>query len=97
MDGSELFANYIVPLIGILGVGGMMLLALKMVLNYRMARLGSGVGKDAERVNELVEHMREQLEQNRAEMVELHERVDFAERMLAKSRGEELPPGKLAR
>ena len=57
MDAGEIFANYIIPLIGILGVGGMLLIALKMVLNYRMLARQGGAGKqDMDRFTDAVEH-----------------------------------------
>lgn len=82
----------VVALIGVLGLGSMALVALKMILNYRAARLSGGASpKEVERLGDTVEQLRDQVEVQRAELAELHERVDFAERMLAKTRGEDSP------
>lgn len=88
----------VIALIGVLGLAAMGLGALKMILSYRAAHLSGGAsGKDVERLSGAIDQLHDQLELQRAEMAELQERVDFAERMLARSRGEELPPGKGAR
>ena len=81
----------ILVLIGVISVGGLLLTGLKMILNYRATRL-SGAGRgDIERLTDAVEHLRDQVEAQRGEISELHDRVDFAERMLAKARGEDNP------
>jgi hypothetical protein len=82
----------ILALFAVLGIGTMALIGLKMVLNYRATRLGSGAGsKDVERLTETIDQLRDHVDAQRQELTELHERVDFAERMLAKTRGEEIP------
>ena len=78
----------VAALFAVLTIGTMALVGLKMILNYRAARLSTGHDPRVERLTETVEHLRDQVEAQRGEIGELHERVDFAERMLAKGRGE---------
>ena len=84
----------VAALLAVVSIGGMALVALKMVLNYRAARLSGGTDRrDVERLTDTIEQLREQIDTQRTELSELHDRVDFAERMLAKVRAPELPPG----
>ena len=94
MSPHDLF-NFLQPLIGTFGFGVMVLIGLRMTLAHR-ARVKSSAGReDMERLADAVDQLREQVTINRDEMTELHERLDFAERLLARTRQDEaLPPPK---
>ena len=94
MTPQEFFDN-IAPLIGFLAFGGFVLIGLKMWLSYRTARLGHGGSEQMDRLTEAVERLREQVQLNREETAELHERLDFAERLLVRGKAEQV--GKLER
>ena len=84
----------IAPLIAIMSVGTMVLICMKMRLT---ARLNSSSNEnraekdreEVERLGEAVDNLHDQVRLMRDEFSELHERVDFAERLL--SRGEIRP------
>ena len=84
----------IAPLIAIMSVGTMVLIGMKIRLT---ARLHSSSNEnraekdreEVERLGEVVDNLHDQLRLMRDEFSELHERVDFAERLL--SRGEIRP------
>ncbi len=86
--------EFIAPLIGITSVGTMILIGMKMRLNARL-HASSNQNRDekdseeVERLGEAVDNLHDQLRLMRDEFSELHERVDFAERLL--SRGEIRP------
>lgn len=84
-------AEAIAPLIALFGLGGFTLLGLRMWIGYRTDRLRLGAG-ESEAVRELAEavgQLRDEVSLTRQELTELHERVDFAERLLARSRDDE--------
>jgi hypothetical protein len=85
----------IAPLIALLGLGTFSLIGLRMFLAYRTRRLELGAGRgDAGRVDELVEELRAELQQLRGDVTELHERMDFTERVLTRGHGTEPAAGK---
>ncbi len=66
------------------------MVGIKMWIGYRLKRLGAGLGRaDLQQVNDQVEALREQLDGVQAQLEELNERVDFAERLLPRGPGEE--------
>jgi len=74
-------------------IGSGALVAIAMWFYFRMKRLEATGGadlKDLDRLAEQVAALRDQLLATREEMGELHERVDFAERMLARGQPERL-------
>ena len=74
-------------------IGSGALVAIAMWFYFRMKRLEATGGadlKDLDRLAEQVAALRDQLLATREEMGELHERVDFAERMLARGQTERL-------
>lgn len=73
----------IATLFGVLGMGTIGLFALKAWLNAR-GRRGQISSEELERLTDAVESLREQVQTVREEHGELFERVEFAERMLAK-------------
>jgi len=82
------------PILGIISVGTMVLVGMKMRLTARLheSSTQNRVEKDREEVERLtdtVDALHEQVRMMRDEFTDLHERVDFAERLL--SRGEISP------
>lgn len=85
----------IAPLIALLGFGTFSLLGLRMWLGYKARRLELGAGRgDPARVEELVEELRSELQLLRGDVNDLHERMDFTERVLTRGQGAEPVPGK---
>ena len=74
--------EWIAPLIGISVLGTFFLTGFRMWLNRPHAK-GLPPG-EVDRLVETVETLHEQVHQLRGEMTELHERMDFAERLLTK-------------
>ena len=83
--------EFVGPLLGMLAFGTFTLTGFKMWLSYKTARLGSGGGEDVKRLQEVVETLHEQMLALREEHAELHDRLDFAERLLTKQQHEALP------
>ena len=80
----------IAPLIALGGLGIFSLVGLRMLLSYKARRLEIGAtGAPPSRVEDLVEDLRAEVQLLRGEVGELHERVDFAERLLARGSGPE--------
>lgn len=73
-----------VLLAAVAGSGTMV--ALLMWFAGRLRRLETGGGRDVEQLAQQVEALREQLGATRDEVLELHERVEFAERLLARGK-----------
>lgn len=76
--------------IAMFGAGTFTLIGLRMFLTYRAQRLGAGKGggEQLAQLTETVEELRRDLADTRADLAEVHERVDFAERLLTKARDE---------
>jgi len=73
------------PLLALTGLGVFSLVGLRMFLTYKARRLELGAGRaDPGRVEELIDDLRSEVQLLRGEVGELHERVDFAERLLAR-------------
>ena len=83
-------------LLAMLLLGGFTLTGLRMWLNYRTERLKAQAhAPDADRVLDAVDGLRDELTVLRQDILELSERVDFAERLLAREKEErqrQLPP-----
>jgi hypothetical protein len=73
----------VAPLLALLGVGTFVLIGMKMRLDAKV-RLHSGRHEDVEQLTEAVEVLREEIRSVRGDVLELQERVDFAERVLTK-------------
>jgi hypothetical protein len=83
----------IAPLIALTGLGVFTLVGLRMFFTYKAKRLELGAGRgDMGRVEELVEEVRGEVQLLRGEVGELHERVDFTERLLARGSPDTSPP-----
>jgi len=67
------------------GLGTFTLIGLKMFLTYRARRFAGG-GDEVRQLAETVDDLRRDLADTRAELADVHERLDFAERLLTKAR-----------
>ncbi|UCF41241.1 MAG: hypothetical protein JSW43_02600 [Gemmatimonadota bacterium] len=76
----------ILILVGMLG--GFSLTGLSMILKARGRRHGEVSREQVERLTDAVETLHDQMYQMRDSVAELHERVDFAERLLTKGEGQ---------
>ena len=83
MSPAEL--EFIAPLIAVLFIGSGALLGFRMWL-HRPQRSKTLPEGDEQRLAESVELLHEQVRQLRGDMTDLHERVDFAERLLVKGK-----------
>jgi hypothetical protein len=90
MSPNEVEALAIVTTV--FGGGTFILIAIRMFLNYRIRRLGAG-GEHVSQLTDAVEGLRRDLIETRADLADVHERLDFAERLLTQARDEgRLPP-----
>jgi hypothetical protein len=81
-------ANLITMMVMIGTIGGVYLTGVWMKLrNARLVKAGSG-GEDVQRLREELDALRED---SSAQIAELHERLDFAERLLAQPRPDQAP------
>ncbi len=74
----------IAPVLALTGVGAMVLIGMKMRYTHLQRTRHGGGGEDVARLTENVETLREEVRMLRGEYLELHERVDFAERVLTR-------------
>lgn len=74
----------IAPLIATFALLGGTLAGLRMYWNYKTRRLEIEAAKGSGPLEDAVEDLRAEVHQLRGELGELHERVDFAERLLAR-------------
>lgn len=79
-------------LIGFLGGGTFLLIGLRMFFAYRARRVGGGEG--TKELAETVSELRDDMRALREEMLDLHERVDFTERVIAQQRDARAPADK---
>ncbi len=84
MTGAELEVLAIVTTL--FGVGTFTLIGLRMFLTYRAKRFENPGPEQVQRLVETMEALRQDVADTRAELSDLHERVDFAERLLTKAR-----------
>jgi hypothetical protein len=84
----------IVPLIAMLGVGSMILIGIKLRYNHlRQMRLDQGGRQETAHLAEDVAALRDEVQLLRQDYSEMYERVEFAERLLARGQTEgKLPP-----
>ncbi len=72
-----------IPIVGVLGACGLM--GLKMWTNHQL-KMRESPGGDNERLAEAVHQLHDEVGSMREDMAELHERMDFTERMLSEVR-----------
>jgi len=75
----------IAPLVALFGLGTFTLIGMRMWLKAKSDRLSSPGRKETEQLIDAVESLQDQVQLLREEYGELHERVDFAERLLARA------------
>ncbi len=75
----------IAPLIAMLSMGTMGLIGFKLWLDAKTARLTGGGGEDVKRLTESVDRLDEQFRMLHDHLTDLDERLEFAERVLARS------------
>lgn len=78
----------IAPLIALLGTGTFVLLGMRIYLGYKAKRLELGAGVPRSEVDAAVQDLKNEIHLLRGEVGELQERVDFAERLLARGQRE---------
>ena len=80
-------AEILGPVAAILGVGSMILIGIKMRYTHlRHTRSGQVGQQEMERLNEDVSGLRDDFRMLREEFVDLYERVEFTERVLAQGK-----------
>jgi hypothetical protein len=67
-------------------MGTFTLTGLRMFLNYRVKRFSQSGGDDTQRLEESVASLRDEVYQLRNDITDLHERLEFTERVLAQAR-----------
>lgn len=82
---DPVMAEAIAPLFGIIGVGTMVLIGMKLRYNYK-ARITehSGSSEDVERLNSAVGDLIDEVHSLREGLTDLNERMEFTERMLTR-------------
>ena len=73
----------IAPLIVVTSIGIMILVGMKMRLSAKVQLQAGSKSEDVERLADAVDGLHEEVRMLREEYTELHERMDFAERMLS--------------
>ena len=75
----------IAPLIALLGLGTFTLIGMKIWLKAKTDRMAPPDAKETEQLMEAVDNLHEQVQLLREDLGELHERVDFTERLLSRA------------
>ncbi|UCF39624.1 MAG: hypothetical protein JSW43_07690 [Gemmatimonadota bacterium] len=82
-------ADAIGPVFALVGIGSMILIGMKMRYTHlRHTKFAKGAGPEVEQLADAVDSLRDEVRELREGMVDLHERVEFAERMLTRGRAE---------
>lgn len=93
--GPEIL-EFIAPLTALLGLGGFILIGMKMRYTHlQRTRHGAAGEEEMERLTDLVEGLRDEVRTLREDHVDLSERLDFAERMLSSGKGAAPEPARL--
>ncbi len=75
--------EFIAPLMIITTIGTLFLIGMKMRLSAKVQLQDGSKSEDVERLADAVDGLHEEIRMLREEYTELHERMDFAERMLS--------------
>jgi len=78
--------EFIAPLTIITTIGTLFLIGMKMRLSAKVQLQQGSKSEDVERLADVVDGLHEEVRMLREEYAELHERMDFAERMLSSGR-----------
>ena len=79
-------AEIVGPILALLGLGTFTLIGMRMLLTYRARRLEITAQAASPQLEGLVDDLRQEVQALRGDVADLHERVDFAERLLTKGR-----------
>ena len=71
---------------GLIIIGGMGLIGVQIWVRHKRERLHHGPPQDVERLTEAVAELHDHVQSLREELGEVHERLDFAERLLTSGR-----------
>lgn len=82
---NPILAETLAPFLGIVSVAGAVLIGMKLRYNHLAKIRQGGSADEVQRLAEAVETLNDNMRLLRDEVVDLSERVDFAERMLPKS------------
>lgn len=85
--------DVIAPLIALVMMGAVGLVGMRMLLTYRIKRLEAMGGGRSPELEESLAELRDQVQQLRGDVVDLHERLDFTERVLTRGQHGERPVG----
>ncbi len=78
--------EFIAPLTIITTIGTMLLIGMKMRLSAKTNLQQASKGEELDRLTDAVEGLTEEIRMLRDDYGELHDRVDFAERLLARAK-----------
>ena len=79
----------IIPFFGMMGIGGMVLIGMKLRYQHlqRLKQAGSSP-EEVERLTEAVDSLRDEIRIMREEVLSINDRVEFTERLLERPRAE---------
>lgn len=81
-------AEIIGPVFAITAMGAFILIGIKMRFTHKYRMMNRENPEQVERLTDAVQHLHEEVRVLRDEMGELHERIDFAERVLTSGKDE---------
>ena len=80
----------IIPFLGMMGIGGMILIGMKLRYEHvRNLKRGSSSEEDVRQIAEAVDGLRDEVRLMREEVLSINDRVEFTERLLERPRGAE--------
>ncbi len=82
----EVIIEAIGPLLAVISIGTMALIGMKMRLNAKAKLQQGSKGEELDRLTDAVDGLTEEIRMLRDDYGELHDRVDFAERLLARGK-----------
>ena len=88
---DPVLADTLAPILGIIGTGTMVLIGMKLRYNYK-ARIAEQKGStpDVERLEHAVGDLLDEVQALREGVADLHERVEFTERMLTQGKVQDM-------
>jgi len=81
-------AEAIGPVFALTAMGAMILIGIRMRFNHKYRMLNRESPEQVERLTDAVQQLHDDVRVLRDELLELHERMDFAERMLTSGKDE---------
>ena len=81
------YLDIIMPFLGMMGLGGMILVGMKLRYQHLQRIKGGGMSdEDVKRIAEAMESLRDEVRLMREEVLSINERVEFTEKLLEKPR-----------